>query len=428
MSLRLLPSLILLCLAALLVGVAPMALADDVQEDASAVSQLTAEELAALKQRLGAKWDQLDAQKKERIAKGVLRIRNLSVEDRQKLRERIARAREEKAAGRNVGKDLESYRMMRGKSRRMFQIAAKLGKGAGRVAASGLSQADRQAIRRLGARDDKIINAFQFHLQRRIQAEIVEREDVWKLPIERFPESRRKEVEALRARVAEWPASRKRMYAHRLAWLLYQQKMVELSGTVERPDWKAKPKEGASSEEIARFRADRRKAMEEYYRKLGEAVQLTWPDAFSHTVLELKTAAQKAANHQDADLLNWVFPQLKGRDGARGGSALMALMSLDRRMSRSGDKGERMRPHVSALVKWILVEDHKADPARVDAALAKPDPRERWAALKSLMKRRGPDGARGPGNRGGMRRGVPGNGNGQPRRNDRIKQPGNDGK
>ena len=80
-----------IALAALLVlafAASPPAYADD--EEPGAVSKLKAEEIAFLKKKWP-EWDKLDASRKERIARGILRVRNLSPEEREKFKQRMER-------------------------------------------------------------------------------------------------------------------------------------------------------------------------------------------------------------------------------------------------------------------------------------------------------------------------------------------------
>lgn len=85
---------VVLFAALLLAG--PTALADDggsrATEDGSAVSRLTPAERAYLEKKFP-EWSQVDPRRQEHIARNVIRLREMSEEDRKKLKERIARIR-----------------------------------------------------------------------------------------------------------------------------------------------------------------------------------------------------------------------------------------------------------------------------------------------------------------------------------------------
>ena len=65
------------------------------RDDRQAVSQLTADELALIKQKIP-NWDELNPRKQEGIARHVLRLRAMSPEERERFQERMERMREAK--------------------------------------------------------------------------------------------------------------------------------------------------------------------------------------------------------------------------------------------------------------------------------------------------------------------------------------------
>ena len=91
---RRLTVLCLICLAAVAGAIdVPSAFAGDGPARGEAVGQLTAEELALLKTKLP-NWDDLDPHKQDRIARHVLRLRNMAPKDRERFQHRMARMRD----------------------------------------------------------------------------------------------------------------------------------------------------------------------------------------------------------------------------------------------------------------------------------------------------------------------------------------------
>ncbi|MDJ0975395.1 MAG: hypothetical protein QNJ98_13100 [Planctomycetota bacterium] len=387
----------------LLIGlVATTAYADDAEPTAkpkSAVGALKPDELAALEKRLPKPLSSYTAEEQERIARGVLRLRNLTPEQRAKLKQRMDEALAAKRAGVDLDKKFAAMR----RNRSHYDASFKIGKGVGQLLRASLDDATKQKLAELPGRlRGRHLDMMFSRLY--IENVIAATEDgVMKLDASTLPERMQKPFEAKRAKVENASPEKAERYKRHLAHLVVTGKVMQLLEGIERP--KRKDFQGLGDGQ----REAHRRAYEAYFRAVGEKAKATWPDAFDATVVKIRDLADDPA--ELAQLL--VRQASRGRDGRDGRqrpmSGVYSLLMLDRQLRGLPSESE-LRVHLNALIRGLLVERHKLDPAKVDAAMAK-EGRERSKAFRELFKGMGD----GRGNR------WPGRGNGRPGGRDRPK-------
>lgn len=377
-------------LCALLVGLtAAYAHADDVDPTArpkSAVEALLPEELAALEKRLPQPWASYSAEQQERIARGVLRLRNLTPEQRAKLERRMDEALAAKRAGVDLDKKFAAMR----RNRSHYDASFKIGKGVGQLLRASLDDATK---RKLAALPGRLRGRHLEMMFSRLYIEQVitaTEQRVLQVDVDTLPEHLREGFEAKRAKLGDAPPEKAARYRRHLAHIVVTGQVLELLRGIERP--KRSDFDGADADARAAHRA----AHEGYFRAVGEKAKATWPAAFDATLLRIRALADDP--EQLAGLL--VQQATRGRDGRpRGMSGVYSLLMLDRQL-RGLPSESALRANLDALLRGLLVEKHKLDPGEVDAALAKQG-RERAKAFRELLK--GQDDARGARPGGGMR-------------------------
>jgi hypothetical protein len=137
----------LLVLAALFAApllVLPILLAGPAHADESpSVERLTAAEIDHLRRHVPA-WDDLPEERRERIAKNVLRLRNLSPEERSRLQGRLERFQREGEEGRD--RLPERLSKLHGRPRDQFRLHARLASALGPAVLAELPEDVRAAL------------------------------------------------------------------------------------------------------------------------------------------------------------------------------------------------------------------------------------------------------------------------------------------
>jgi hypothetical protein len=131
-------------LAALDAGIDPARAEEGDRPDARpAVERLTADELAHLRSNLP-DWEDLPDERRERIARNVLRLRSLPAADRARLRERMDRFRRQDASLRE--RMPERLSRLQGPSREKFRVQALVAGAVGRELLRSLPDDARRAL------------------------------------------------------------------------------------------------------------------------------------------------------------------------------------------------------------------------------------------------------------------------------------------
>ena len=364
---------VLLGLSVLVGGFCATASAEDapVRErvsDASAVSKLTAGERKLLEQRIK-NWAELPAAKQERIARRVLQLRNMTAEERARLRDRIAhkvRHPEMGAKGTPRGR--------RHEMRHMWAVA----KGLGSLMAKGRVTKDVQrALHAKGIRGGHLEAA----LLRRFFARIQKQRMADVETIEASTLDPRLREQFLRAKGAlESPSERQREKAKKeMAQLAVVNDVKQLLDGSPRPK---PPFDKQTAPPTREQREAWQKQMVAHYQGIGEQVRAKWPEAYKQTQAELGKVAK------DADkLVEWV--QKHGHAARQGDPALQALRGLAFLNSyvakRPGNKA--LRTQFDALLRTAL-EDQQVPPKMIKRLL-ETKPQDRGQMLLQMMKQRG---------------------------------------
>lgn len=395
-------------LCALLIGLAAStAYAEDApvtNDRKSAVEQLQPEELEAIKQRLPKAWSAYSAEQQERIARGVLRLRNMSAEQRAKFQERMDQALAAKRAGVNLNKKFDAMRKHRGR----FDAAWKIGKGTGQLIRESLGDETTQKLAALP------IRVHGRHLDMAFSRMFIEtvisaaQQGVMAVDPATLPERLRKQFQAKQRKIASLPADKAERYKRHLAHIVVTAQVMQMLEGVERPAHLSREalRDLDAAERKARMQAHR-EAHEVYFRAIGEKARARWPEAFDKTVATIRELAD------DPDKIGRIITR-HGRGGGRdsrsrmGGNPVMQVLLMERYFKGLPSEST-LRGHTAAIIRGLLIEKAKADPKDVDTALAL-EGRERWGALLKLARPLS-DG-RGAARPGG--KGWPGRGNGRP--------------
>jgi hypothetical protein len=355
--------------------------------DATAVSQLTSGELELLQQRIK-NWSELPVEKQERIARRVLSLRNMTDEERTRLRDRIAhKVRHPDTIGRTPRDRLPDMR-------HMWAVA----KGLGALATEGLISKDVQRAARAkgihsGHLEAALLRRFFGRLQ---QARLA---DIESLDPSTLPPRLRLAFQRLQ-RAVQSPDLRIRNKARLdMAQIAVVHEVKQLLEGTPRP----KPEFDKQTAPPTREQREAwHKLMMAHYRKIGQQVQAKWPAAFAATREELAAVAT------DGDALaKWV--ESHGSADARVPNKiqlLRALMSINSYVARS-DGNQALRDQFDALLRTVLTEQQV--PEAMIKRLIEAEPRRRGQLLMRMLKERGDqgwqrrDGAR-KRREGGMRR------------------------
>lgn len=389
---------VLLLLAAL-VGLLPLGgdlLSPAAADEATCLARLTSAELEALQRRVPG-WDELEAAKKERIACAVLRMRNLSEEDRRRLRERGDMYRSRPDAMRSDG------RRRRGNDSHAAAMA--MAQGALRVALADMPKETVRGFRTARIQRARMEAAF---LRRMVESEVARLAPrVHELEDDAFPRWMRRRVADMKTRLASQddPAMRKR-----LAMAVLMGRVARLVS--EAPE-KPKAAEGLSDEERKAFH----KTRVAWYEALGAKVEETWPEAFADAKRDFMARASDM-DAMKAWLERYGVSPHEARSGIHRLMLLNRLESWARKLAQR-DEGKALA-HVHGLMTACLRELGRSE-SEISAFLAKTGA-ERGAMLQALKSElseaaggmgkpggpgrrdRGPRrGPRGPGRDGGER-------------------------
>ena len=347
------PTVILLCVLCVvaLVWGAPDAQA----EERAALERLTAEERAHLESQVSG-WAELSAERQEKIARTVIRIRELPEAQRRALLERIQRLKRGREAGRGprperLGHHLDPRRMQAHRHRGHVMRAV------GAVLWGELPEATRTAIEGSLEKRDRGRVAMAFF--RRFVGRIAEeraREGVPPIPVSPdLPPKERKGLEALRAKAEAGDERALERLAHMSVVHDLQRAAAEL-GRDGPPD-------------------------EAAMRRLGARVHEAYPEAFAASVAELTEAA-----HSEEALRRYAPHGRGGPHGRQAGPPESQARRLLEALDQSGGllrKHPELKEHVRAL-KHRLRE------------IVGEGPPDRMGPGRRPGGRRGPPGGRGP--------------------------------
>lgn len=334
-------------------------------EEPSALERLTTEERVYLEAQVP-DWDELSAQRRERIARSVIRIRELPEEKRRALLDRIQRLKHGREAGRGPRPGrLEHHldpRRVKSHRRRTHVM-----KAVGAVLWSGLPEDTRRAIDRTYAGHDRerVRMAFFRRLVGRIAKRRAE-EGVPAIPVsaDLSPEWRRG-LEKLRAEAEAGDAGALRKLAHISVFHDLRSAGAELERN-------GPPDEAA-------------------VRRLGARVKEQYPEAFAATIAELAEAAQ-----DETALRRYAPPPPphRGSWGRHGGTPQEQARRLLQALGHSGGLIRR-HPELRESVQQLkrMLQKIAGDRSPPDRTGPGPGPGRRPGFPPG---RRGPHGERGP--------------------------------
>lgn len=326
----------------------------------SYVERLQPEELAALRKKLP-NWDKLDRRKQEGIARGVIRVRNLSPEQRAKLQERMKRLKE------------------RGKRERRFR-AEMMGfaRSVGESVWKGLPESFRTEITKRRIRPSMAMMVLFHYVNGRIAA--IEGRAFETDDIAAFPEKLRKNARRLAAVLADPEADEKAKRGARsgLGHMRAHLKIDALKNSL------------TSKSDDGRIPVER----------ITAALRKTWPEAFDGLARDV---AKNPARFAEA-LERRGRRGLPGARGAGFSSKLVnrrefagLVMQLERAARQNWTRRPAMQRAADQLIRQVLVQELKADSQTVEALPGFDRPKEREQAIRGLVgkffKR---DGRRGP--------------------------------
>ncbi len=369
-------------------AVAEDAPAREKASDATAVSQLTAGELKLLQKRIK-NWAELPVEKQERVARRVLSLRNMTDEERARLRDRIAhKVRHPETSRGSASRD------RRPDMRHMWAVA----KGLGALAAEGLISKDVQrGLRAKGIHGGHLESALLRRFFGRLQKQRLK--GIEALDAQTLPERLRPYFLRLKQTLQ---SKDKRI---RDKALMDMARMAVVGEVKQLLDGAPRPKSDFDKQTAAPTREQREawhKLMVAHYRKIGEQARAKWPEAFEATRQELAAVAA------DLDKLGtWV--ETHGRSDKRGtGNAqvLRAVMTINRYVALNAGNQE-LRKRYDALLGSVLKQ--RGLTSEQVEGLVKLEPRQRMQMLGRILKefvgkdRQARNGRRRPGG-GGIRR------------------------
>lgn len=403
---RLLPTILSALLIAVLAGTATAGDPDDkaAKPKQSAVEQLRPEELAALKRKLP-NWDELDANRQQRIAKGVLRLRDMTPEQRKQFERRLEEIRRAKGEGRDPAKEFAKWRGAKEQERREWHSSMKLAKGVGMLIREQLGEATWKQIKsHLPVHQKHLEMAFHRLFSEALVTHIAETvTDVDPATLNKRYRGMFERKQKLLAKATD-DAQKQRVLRH-MAHLVARSQAASVLEGVTKPKLDRAQLEDMDPQE-------RRKLQHEsyttYMRAIGAASVARWPAPFAAAVTEIKERAQDPEKF--AGLLGKIARQTsdRGAPWMKRGNPVMQLLMIEANVSGLPNADE-IRANLRKAARGILIGGYKATPEAVDAAFRIQDPRKRYEAIGKLLGNAGKDvrrpwrrGAK-PGN--GMRRG-----------------------
>jgi hypothetical protein len=342
----------------------------------SAVAELTPDEVEAIR-RHAPEWDRLDEATRERIAKLVLKLRQLTPEQRERFFERMRKLeRAGPEAFEGLGKKLEGFEGMRPEARDplvQWQFAAR--------AISAIVLAD------LPAESRSLLSPEAFEEQMRLQFAIgaawrrrvidglaaappLDFEPVAGMPEAPATELRTKRDELVAAGGAAAPEKLRRVYAERVL----QARLFEWKLRLPRPD---------------------RSAMDEHVLALGRKLKDAFPAAFQAVFDEVSKAAAQGREGVEAFVVSRQ-PE-EQRAGFRGRRLWLLVFDLERRvrpMFSSGgatDVLAKVDDLEGSVLRMLKVPDDRIRELRDAVGKEK-----RETVLREILEKYGPAGG-GPG-------------------------------
>ena len=375
------------CFVALAIGAAalPPAVAEDApspekSKEKGTVEQLTAEELDFLRKKFPG-WEKLDARRQAHIARNVIRLREMSDEERAKLKSRMDRLRKGRKG---------SSRKHRGAE--MLRVADEVG---GRVLAQ-LPDAVQAELTTLDARPSMIRMALFRKLKGKAAEGVGGTLD--EAALAQVPENTRGRIEKMlreaRAsgddkKIAGAEARVRRM----LLWKKMEQMREQMVASAE----------GGKLGTTA----------------YADALMRAWAEPIAQVVQEIEREPKSFVS----------LVRRAERDHMTPRDYQKQIWALERLATSKWRKDGEMKVAADRIVRRLLVDELKVDKAAVDALPSYEQARERRKALGKLLMASTSDGKRsGWGNRRGGkgRRGAMGNGPGKGKRGGRRGPGGGD--